>query len=363
MEPIQTQILPDMIYKTKRQALVKKKLSNVANTSNLKLDLLTTHLIRTLDILKSEKKEIRPYDKNNMPGGVVKLKKDIPTLIISDLHSRRDYLINALFDQRQKKLTNLTLMAKNELQIVCLGDGMHSEQRGAKRWKKAFNEFQNGFKQSEAMDEEMMESFSTMLMIMQLKITCPENFHFLKGNHENILNEQGHGNHAFAKFAFEGAMVREYVRINYGEEFLQTYSEFEKNLPLLAVGKNFLITHAEPLETYNEWEIINFRENPDVIEGLTWTDNNEADKNSVQNMLKAFLPKQDLKKVFHFGGHRQVSKKYNRRGGGNYIQVNNPEHQFVIYVPIVKEFSPEVNIYDVSKNAGKNRALKTVKLA
>ncbi len=352
-----------MIYKTKRQALVKMKLSRVSKTSNLKVRKLFTHLSRVIEILKNENENIRPRDDEGNPGGLIKLKNDIPTLIISDLHSRRDYLINALFDQRQRKLTNLTLMSENKLQIVCLGDGMHSEQRGAMRWKQAFNEFQNGFEDSPAMDEEMMESFSTMLMIMQLKITCPENFHFLKGNHENILNEQGHGNHPFAKFALEGAMVREYVKINYGEDFLNSYAEFEKLMPVFALGKNFVISHAEPLKTYSQDRIINYKKHPEVIEGLTWTDNNESEKGSVQKMLKAFLPEQDIKKVFYFGGHRQVAKKYNRRAGGNYIQVNNPEHHFVIYLPVDKQFSPEVNIYDVSKNSGKKIALKTIKLA
>jgi hypothetical protein len=200
------------------------------------------------------------------------------------------------------------------------------------------------------MDQEMWESLSLMQMVMYCKIACPEYFHFLKGNHENILNEEGAGNHPFGKFTYEGEIVKEYIQIFYGEEFLYTYSGFEKSLPLLAIGDRFLASHAEPFDVYLEEEIINMRIHPEVIYGLTWTDNDGANEGSVEGMLKHYLP--SVKEAVYFGGHRVVTDLYQVRAKGKYIQFHNPDRWTVAKVMPETPFDPEKDFVEISPNKG-----------
>jgi hypothetical protein len=168
--------------------------------------------------------------------------------------------------------------------------------------------------------------------VKELKCAFSNNFHFLKGNHENIANEDGEGNHPFLKFSYEGIMVLEYVRKFYGQKFLEVYYAFEKRLPLLAVGRNFLVSHAEPLEFYDRESVIECRKNPRVVEGLTWTVNADAYKDSVSGMLDYYLGTEAKEPCFYFGGHRPVKGLYNPRADGKYIQIHNPDRFIIAYI-------------------------------
>src|SRR3989338_1964039 len=56
-------------------------------------------LNKAINALENEKTETRERGKDNKPGGIVELRKDIPTLIIPDLHARKDYLAKALMQR------------------------------------------------------------------------------------------------------------------------------------------------------------------------------------------------------------------------------------------------------------------------
>ena len=281
-----------------------------------------------LDALRSEPAPIRPPDREGRPGGVVHLSRDLPTLIVPDIHGRMDFFIRVLGYEPEPGAKALTLMAQGRLQILCLGDGMHAESRAAARWKAALDEFNNGFRRRESMDEEMRESLGVMGMVMEAKRYFPEHFHFLKGNHENIANESGGGNFSFRKFALEGLMVAAYMRQFYGEEILGMMAAFEKELPLLAVGHGFLASHAEPAEPLVEERVIEYRQDPQVVTGLTWTDNGEADPENVPAMLEAYLG-EEAAGAYYFGGHRAVEGGYRLRAGGRFVQIHDPS-RFVI---------------------------------
>lgn len=77
-------------------------------------------------------------------------------------------------------------------------------------------------------------------------------------------------------------MVTLYIKKFYGKEFLSQYYAFEKKLPVLAAGKNFLVSHAEPESFYPEYMVINYHSYPEVIYGLTWTANEAAEEGSVK---------------------------------------------------------------------------------
>jgi hypothetical protein len=278
-------------------------------------------------------------------GGLVYLYNDLPVLILPDLHGRRGFFLSALVRPLPSGISPLELLFKSELQIVCVGDGFHGEARAVRRWYRAYDEHLGGYRQHAAMDSEMIENFAIMRMVMHMKLQFPRLFHFLKGNHENILNEEGEGNYPFGKFVNEGEMVYTYVQKRYGTEFTQKYSLFEKSLPLLVQGRKLLISHAEPARVFNEEEVINFKENSEVIYGLTWTGNDEAEEGSVQAMLQLFFPGEKLEDLFYIGGHRPVEGLYHLRAGNKFIQIHNPNKRVCAFVPVDERFNPKKHIY------------------
>lgn len=313
-----------------------------------------------LDVLKkvnivliSEDKKTRPRDKSDLPGGLIYLKKNTHTIIVPDIHARMDFFLNIMLDKDSKDKTNLQKIESDELQIICVGDGFHAEKRAAKRWAQAYKEFEQDYTIHKNIDEEMRESLGVMEMVMEVKSNYPLNFHFIKGNHENIKNEEGGGNYPFMKFSYEGPMVAYYIEKFYGKEFLEEYYKFEKNLPLFAVGKNFLISHAEPLSFFDEEKIIEYRNNPDVIEGLTWTADDAANDGSVQEMLSYYIRDEDnAGNKFYFGGHRPVKNLFNPRADGQYIQIHNPD-KFIIASIGTGVIDLQKDIHEIENNINK----------
>ena len=49
-------------------------------------------LAKSIQVLEHEVSEYRPLDQNGIPGGLILLQQDLPTIIIPDLHGRKEYL-------------------------------------------------------------------------------------------------------------------------------------------------------------------------------------------------------------------------------------------------------------------------------
>jgi len=305
---------------------------------------------RAINLLNDENESRRPRDSRGRPGGVVKLIPGVPTLLIPDLHARTDFLYSVFAATIDGALPVAEQLSRGELQVVCVGDAFHSERRGASRWQAAFKEFQEGWKKHKQMDGEMRDSLGVMEMVMLAKLAFPLQFHFLKGNHENISNESGQGNHGFRKYAYEGPMVADYVSRFYGEEFLGTYYSYEKSFPLLCIGDGFLVSHAEPATFYEESRVINHREDPEVIEGLTWTDNDAAEKGSVDRMLTAYLG--STTGTVYFGGHRPVGSLYNLRAENKFVQFHNPERFIVVRIIDGPSFDVDRDVIEIADYSG-----------
>ncbi|OGG93648.1 MAG: hypothetical protein A2527_11030, partial [Candidatus Lambdaproteobacteria bacterium RIFOXYD2_FULL_50_16] len=202
-------------------------------------------------VLDAEDRWLRPRDSKNRPGGILLLKEDVPCLVVPDLHGRADFL-KAVLAWNTGEGSVQARLAEGKLQLVCLGDGMHSELRGRGRWLEAFKEFETQFTEaSPHMDQEMGENLDTMVLVMELKGRFPGFFHFLKGNHENVTDETGRGNHPFAKFVLEGAMSKAWILQNLGQTVLDQWDRFERSLPLLARGRHFVVSHARPKTAYS----------------------------------------------------------------------------------------------------------------
>jgi hypothetical protein len=304
-------------------------------------------LERVMEVLGSESGELRPSDREGRPGGLLYLEPDLPTVIVPDLHARMDLLLCLLMCSGEGGATLFEKLADGRLQVVCVGDGFHAEARAAQRWKLALDEYENDYAAHRYIDQEMRESFGVMEMVMELKCAYPRHFHFLKGNHENIANELGEGNYPFRKFAQEGRMVARYVEKFYGRDLLESYALFEKLFPVLAVGRNFLISHAEPEFYVSPEEVIDYRFNAEVVEGLTWTPNDGAEEGSVAKMLQSYLISDRAAEVYYFGGHRPVSGLYAQRAGGRYVQIHNPGRFIIACLPAEGPIDLDRDVLDI----------------
>ena len=271
--------------------------------------------------------------------------KDIADKLIEQLHSIKEDIVRVeeenetdlLQSSEQTHLTEvnqftvLELLDQHRVIVLCVGDGVHGEASFAGRWREAYAEFLDDFDVSPNMDAEIADSFNLMIAVLLLKIRYPKLFHFLKGNHENICNETGGGNYAFAKFANEGQMVLTYFRQKYDLELLTLYADFERSLPLFAVGWNFLASHAEPASFYDFDHILNYHINEDVILGLTWTDNHQSMPGTIDVMLDYYIP-DNCDGTYYFGGHRPIKGLYYRINGDRYVQFHNPWLQIIGFI-------------------------------
>ena len=312
-------------------------------------------------ILENETKSFRPLNQDAKPGSLLDFTQsdNLPLIIIPDIHARNYFIKNILqFNLSQckdflpsiktnKNITVFEALQKNLVQIICVGDALHTERNTIERWNFAEIEFENNIYTGPAMTAEMTECFSTLLGLMKLKISFPNNFHFLKGNHENIYNQTQDGDYGFRKFADEGQMVKTFINEYYGEDILYLISCYENALPVIAATKNCVISHAEPRISYTKDELINARLNPQIIDNLTWTSNEQAEENSAEQIIKNLIPENNEKAVY-FGGHRPVHANYRLLQNGKYIQIHNPDKQNIVLVYNNKEFNPQTDIVGVS---------------
>ena len=315
----------------------------------LKKDLLEI-IENTIQTLKSENSFLRPQDETGLPGALLNLNNNpISSIIVPDLHARVDFFEEILDfkftpTNNDTKITVKEALEQKKVYVLCVGDGLHSELRGKERWIKAEEQWMEKDSANKYICEEMKEGLDLMTLIMQCKCMYPENFHFLSGNHENILNQFFCGAMPFRKFSSEGEMVKDFMITVYGEEIAQKYADFEHNLPLFIKGNNFLVSHAEPLRPYSEQELIDAFFDDDVIQGLTWTPNDRAQEDSVEIMLKEILP--NVKDSIYFAGHRTVQGTHRLLRNNKFIQIHNPTEHFISIIQPDKAFNPLHDIYD-----------------
>ncbi len=301
-------------------------------------------------ILEEEDSSYRKKDDAGFSGGLLDFSnEDTPVVIVPDLHGRFEFLLKLLdFTLPSQEKSILELLGAGKLFIVCAGDAVHSERRGYERWLSAYGFWQNGKSANDFMKNEMLENIKTWCIIMLLKKAFPRNFHFLKGNHENITNETTEANYSFRKFVQEGQMCRDFIEEYYGDALLHTLDLWEKNLPVCAIFNGFGISHAEPAENISLKNIVNYRKNGDTVKGLTWTNNDEIHSRTCRKILKSAGMHRLSKGTIWFGGHRPVLyENFSLRQEGDYIQFHNPEKMNIAYVDSIRNFDCEKNIISI----------------
>lgn len=279
---------------------------------------------------------LRPRNTAGDAGGLLCFSGDIPTILVPDLHARRDFFFNMLLFRFSGDSTVLECLEQGSVRVVCVGDAFHSEQRYRFRWLTAFEEFRTGNLDGPSLTAEIADSMGLMEMIMECIAAFPERFFFLKGNHENILNTDKNGNHPFRKYADEGEMFYQFFLHRFGKMFTRRYARFEEALPLCGVGERFMVSHAEPRSFHNADSIINARLDPQTVEDFTWTGNGDSEEGTVESMLDAFLP--HVPDALYFGGHRPVDASYSLRASNRYVQIHDPSSGQIACVPSDRPF-------------------------
>ncbi len=303
-----------------------------------------------VEVMRGMSPRVRPRNERDEIGGIVHLRPELPTVVVPDIHARPDLIVSVMSLNAPKYGVEKPLieeLAEERAQLVFVGDYVHAEGRARARWRQAFQEFQTGYQRHSAMDEEMTESLAALEMVAVLKHAFPETFHGLKGNHENIANENKDGNLPFGKFVYEGAMVAEYMHQFYGGAAFEAIYELEKTLPLIAIGSRFIVGHAEPQRLFSREELLDYRNRADVVYGLTWTANDEAERGSVEEMLDHYLPQSDPEERVYLGGHRPVSGLFHTRAGGSYIQIHNPDLFVAAVLTSNRMFDPARDVIEV----------------
>lgn len=339
-----------------------EKINSILSSNSLpSYDTFFEILNEASEILEAESGkgfEYRPLAQDGKCGSLLDFHKDgLPLLVIPDFHARPYFLLNILkyqiFDEKADggAATVFEALASGRLRLLSVGDILHTERGTRERWAAAHIEFLKEIYTGPAISAEMQEGLSLLCALLELKKAFPKYVHILKGNHENILNETGGGDFSFKKFVDEGEMCRCFIQEYYGDDILYLMNCVEKSLPLFYFGKNCAVSHAEPMRAFTKDELINAKKYEDVVRGLIWTNNGEAEEKSarttVQNLYETSegcIPKGYL----YLGGHRPVQGTYKALQDGFYIQIHNPGKQNVVFVGPDKIIDLESDIINVA---------------
>lgn len=336
---------------TESHAALLQRIEGITTSLTLPVeDEFITEVQDALALQMAESPRYRPPNSQGTPGGLLDFPDfACPVIIVPDIHARVAFLPKVLQWQLNGK-TVLELLSRGEIVVVCVGDAFHAESRAYERWVLAYRDWISGVFAGEAIKREMAESLSAVRIVMEIKKAFPEHFHFLKGNHENIMNRTGGGDFAFCKFVQEGAMCRDFVQLYYGDDILHLVSKWERSLAICAAFADFCISHAEPACFFTKQQIIDCRVNAedDVVQAFTWTANGEAEEGSVERLFEHLRPSVKRQGALWFGGHRSIGHaKCLFRQGGRYAQLHNPDAMNFALVTPKRYFDPDKDVKSV----------------
>ena len=305
-------------------------------------------------------------------NGLVDLKHpELPTVFIPDLHARRYMLLEILKQKNDAGQTYFDLLREGKINIIVGGDATHSEGRNQDRWKKADEAGDGSVIDNASMNGEMVESLNTIKMVMDLKSAFSENFHYIRGNHDD---HDPNGELSFAKYANEQEMMINWMKLNFDDRwgkhltgesnedksklteeerlkrsFLDLYAKFEKSLPLAVRGKEFVASHAVPARGLSDSEKVIQEKSPEARKDLLWGDsydkNSQREESEIELMTDELLKDCPAGKGLWFGAHRN----HDAEGGkkvlcdGRALEINNSHDGVFIY------FNPEKFAVDVKK--------------
>ncbi len=337
--------------------------------------------------------------------GLVELREGIPTIVISDLHARREMLATILEQKTKEEEEIFELLKQNKINIVCVGDGLHSENMDLwnidthpkykekieshqdamwaqqNKWKELENAKASLEEISEAkskyeksldalteveeeiqkniMDDEITRSFGLMKMVMELKAAYPESFHYIRGNHDDVSGRFAHQSKAGI---YISELFKEWIEDHedFGKDFMATWNEFEDRMPLVTKTSRFVISHAAPkkalsVDEIKKWQTLESSKK-EIFKGFTWTENTPDNCKEVE-LKKLEVNISEIKEELELPeeapyiiGHRPVDDgKYRSQFNGKLIQINDPVDYVYMEIPAAGDIDPERDVVMLKK--------------
>lgn len=182
-----------------------------------------------------EKEAHRPRDSRGMPGGLLQLPEGMAPIIVADLHAQVDNLLVILSHNGF-----LDAMERGEACMVIIGDAVHSERQDS----------------LECMDDSML----MMDLLFCLKLRFPENFFFVRGNHDSFAEE-------VSKIGVpQGQLWKRALRKTRGKEYRQAMQRYYDLLPYVVSSADFVAAHAAPPRSkVTREKLIDIARNPRLI--------------------------------------------------------------------------------------------------
>ncbi len=202
-------------------------------------------------------------------------------ILVGDLHARVDNLSAIMVHNN-----NLGKMISGESSVILLGDAQHNEKDL----------------------KEVDSTIQIMQHIMELILSAKKhsNFVYLMGNHDNYWLPFYRIEKTTGEKIYQCEFTAKRINELYGIEYLQNFLSFLENLPLIAIGRNFVAAHAGPIDTRFKREdfeqfLLYSNLTHHFVYQLIWSRYfyGDYDQNSVNN----FLSRLNIPNTNFFVGH------------------------------------------------------------
>jgi hypothetical protein len=161
------------------------------------------------------KEKYRLHNADDQPGAVLKLPGKLTPILVADLHTKTDNLLNIL-----SQSGFIEALEAGDACLIIIGDAPHSEVDGEM--------------------EDMDSSILLMDLILRLKLRFPAGVFYLRGNHDSFSER-------IAKSGIpQGLLWARALRNSRGKAYEKEMQRFYDQLPLLVYSKHFIACHAAP---------------------------------------------------------------------------------------------------------------------
>lgn len=185
-----------------------------------------------------EQEAFRPRDEEGLPGGILQLPESLTPILLADLHARVDNLLLIL-----NRNGFLDALEAGEACLVILGDAVHSERDGEL--------------------DEMESSLLMMDLIFRLKLRFPEQFFYIRGNHDGFSDDIAKGGIP------QGLLWKRALKEARGKQYRKAMARYYELLPYVVTSTRFAAVHAAPPRTKISADmLVNIRRYPGLIPEL-----------------------------------------------------------------------------------------------